>query len=127
MPARGIKECLYDIRDAIADIQAFTREMTRDAFLRLPDEDGKTYRAIKNAFSEIAEAVKHLPDDVYARHSSIDWRGFAGLRELMAHRYFAIDLPRLWPVLGDELPVLATAVETELARRAALLPASKGS
>src|SRR3954451_24882456 len=73
-------------------------------------------RAIKNAVSELGEAVKSLPPYLYARHPEVDWRGLAGLRDIVVHRYFALDLPRLWPVLKGEFPVILAVVRTELER-----------
>lgn len=114
MPARDAEDCLRDILDAVRDIQVFTHEMAEESFLALPSEDRRTYRAIKNAVAEIGEAVKGLPSEICARHPAVDWRGLAGLRDILSHRYFVVDLLRLWPVLRDELPVLRKAVESEL-------------
>ncbi len=72
---------------------------------------------MKNAVAEVGEAVKALPQDVCARHPGVDWRGLAGLRDVMIHRYFALDLVRLWPVVQDEFPEVLKAVRAELSRR----------
>ncbi len=60
--------------------------------------------------------MKDLPSDVTARHPNIDWRGFAGLRDVVTHAYFGLDLPRLRPVVVEEIPALHAAVEAELIR-----------
>ena len=80
----------------------------------LAETDRRTYRALKNTLAEIGEAVKLLPPDLLGRHPSVDWRGWAGLRDLVSHQYFSLELPRLRPTVVDELPVLLTAVEGEL-------------
>ena len=108
------KNRLRDILAAATDLKSFVAGMTLMVFERLPESDHKTYRAIKNAVSEIGESVKALPPAIYDRHSGIDWRGFAGLRDIVIHQYFDVDLARLWPVLIDELPALTEAVEAEL-------------
>lgn len=92
----------------------FVRGMTPAQFDALPEADRRTYRAVKNAVSEIGEAVKALPPEVCARHPQIDWKGIAGLRDIVVRRYFAVDLPRLWPVLVEEFPQLLKAVSAEL-------------
>jgi uncharacterized protein with HEPN domain len=46
----------------------------------------------------------------------VDWKGFAGLRDLVAHQYFGIDTSQLLPIIRDELPGLLTAVESEVQR-----------
>jgi uncharacterized protein with HEPN domain len=105
---------LRDIIQAITDVMSFIDGMTAEAFDDLAETDRRTYRAIKNAVSEIGEAVKALPPEIYDRHPAIDWRGIAGLRDIVVHRYFDVDLPRLWPVLIEEFPALLKAAETEL-------------
>ncbi len=114
MPPRPAEDRLRDIVSAIEDIQAFMRGMAPETFLALPANDRRTYRALMNAIAEIGEAIKDLPDALTARHPAIDWRGFAALRNIVAHRYFIVDLPRLRPVLIDELPALLRVVMREL-------------
>jgi Protein of unknown function DUF86 len=72
------------------------------------------FRAIKNALSELGEAAKSIPEETRVRYPDVDWKGFAGLRDLMAHQYFVIDTRMLLPIIRDETPVLLRAVECEL-------------
>jgi uncharacterized protein with HEPN domain len=58
--------------------------------------------------------VKTLPQEVTARHSGIDWRGFARLRDVIAHGFFSLRQELLLPIVRDELPALLAAIETEL-------------
>ena len=113
---RDQKARLSDIRAAIRDLQTFVRGLSEGEFLKLPETDQKTYRAIKNALSEIGEAIKELPPAIFEAHPGIDWRGFAALRDVIAHQYFQLKLHRLWPTLADEVPNLLTAIEAELAK-----------
>ena len=110
-------ELLLTIAAAATDACAFAEGLTLDAFERLPSADPRTYRAIKNALTELGEAVKSVPPEVCARYPEIDWRGLAGLRNIVVHRYFALDLRRLWPVVLEELPVVLVAVQRELRRQ----------
>jgi uncharacterized protein with HEPN domain len=104
-----------DIHAAAIDVLSFVEGLDEDSFVTLPLRDRRTYRAIKNALSEIGEAIKALPPEVLAGHPEIDWRGFAGLRDIVSHQYFGIELPRLWPTITDELPLLVAAVMAEIA------------
>jgi uncharacterized protein with HEPN domain len=92
----------------------FVKGMETDAFHALPHADRMAYRAIKNALVELGEAVKAIPDDIRKRYPEVDWKGFAGLRDIIAHRYFGIDAGRLLPIIRTEVPVLRAAVEREL-------------
>lgn len=113
---RRVADRLLDIRDAVQDVLDFTEGMDEAAFLLLAERDRKGYRAIKNALSELGEAIKALPPNLTARHPAMDWRGLAGLRDIIIHQYFGVDLRRLWPVVREEFPALIQAVQDELRR-----------
>ncbi len=111
---RTSEERLLDILDAARDLRDFVADLEAKAFEALPHADRLGYRAIKNALAELGEAVKALPAEIRQRHPTVDWRGFAGLRDLVAHQYFAIDVGRLHPIVRDEIPGLIEAAEQEL-------------
>jgi uncharacterized protein with HEPN domain len=113
---RNQADLLADIRTAALDIMSFVGGFDEAAFATLPTSDRRTFRAIKNALVEIGEAIKQLPPEVLASHRTVDWRGFAGLRNIVAHQYFSVELPRLWLTVTTELPGLVAAVDAELAR-----------
>jgi len=114
MTRRGTRERLEDIRAAAQDALEFCGCLDEAAFAALPTADRRTYRALKNVLAEIGEAVKLLPPDLLMRHPEVDWRGWAGLRDVVSHQYFSLELPHLRPTIVDELPVLFTAVTGEL-------------
>jgi uncharacterized protein with HEPN domain len=113
---RGTRERLQDITAAAEDAMAFTAGLDTAAFVALPTVDRRTYRALKNALTEIGEAVKLLPPDLLVRHPGVDWRGWAGLRDVLSHQYFNLELPLLRPTVVDELPALLAAVTAELGK-----------
>ncbi len=115
-PRRGVQDRLQDICDAAQDATDFAAGLDAAGFAALPGTDRRTYRALKNALAEIGEAVKLLPPDVLARHPGVDWRGWAGLRDVVSHQYFSLELSRLHPTVSDELPVLLAAIRLELGR-----------
>ena len=113
---RTTRERLTDIRDAARDLLDFVGTMESEAFHLLPATDRMAHRATKNALAEIGEAIKTLPPEIALRHPAVDWRGFAGLRDVVSHAYFGLDQERLWPVIRDEVPPLLAAIEQELGR-----------
>jgi uncharacterized protein with HEPN domain len=58
----------------------------------------------------IGEAVKNLPDEVKAKNSKLPWRKIAGMRDLLIHKYFGVDIELTWRVLTKELPILRSNV-----------------
>ena len=58
----------------------------------------------------IGEAVKNLPNDLRGRHPEVAWREIAGLRDVIAHTYFALDADILWDAVECDIPALLDAV-----------------
>ena len=54
----------------------------------------------------IGEACKHVPPEVRAEHPSVDWRRIAGLRDVVIHEYFGVDIEIVWDVVTREAPAL---------------------
>jgi uncharacterized protein with HEPN domain len=115
---RAPTELLNDVLRCAQDIVDYARDMDMQAFLAIPERDGKTYRAIKNALSEMAEAVKNLPAEIKGRHPSVDWRGLSGIRVIIVHRDHRVDMELVWPMVKEDLLKLIEAVTAELAQAA---------
>lgn len=113
---RTVAERLLDIREAARDVVDIAGAMEDGAFHALPHADRIAYRALKNALSELDEAVKALPREVTDRHAPVNWRGFAGRRDIVSHGYSGLRQDLLWPIVREEVPGLLAAVEAELAR-----------
>ncbi|MBQ6473335.1 MAG: DUF86 domain-containing protein [Victivallales bacterium] len=60
--------------------------------------------AVLRNFEIIGEAAKHIPDDYRDLHSEIKWRGMAGLRDILIHEYFGIDLVNVWNISKGAIP-----------------------
>jgi uncharacterized protein with HEPN domain len=60
--------------------------------------------AIIRRLEIIGEAVKNLPPSFRDKHSSIPWKQMAGMRDILIHEYFDVDLSLTWRVAKQELP-----------------------
>ncbi len=76
--------------------------------------DDKTVDAVVRNLEVIGEAVKRLPPELRARRSDIEWQRIAGLRDILIHEYFGVDIDILWDVIVNKLPALEHAVESLL-------------
>lgn len=56
----------------------------------------------------IGEAVAQLPDDVKNNNPTIPWSLIKGMRNRLIHEYFGTDLPVVWNVIKNDLPVFKT-------------------
>lgn len=116
---RAPEDCLRDILEATAAIVAYTRG-GKQAF----EADAMLRDAVVARLIQIGQAVKDVQSegpDLRRLQPEIPWRNIAGMRDKLAHRYWAMDIAIVWEVVESELPKLVAAVRELLAGR---LPAT---
>lgn len=102
---------LNDIHHHIVLAQQFTAGMNHDA---LRDDLRATY-AVTRCLEIISEASRRLPDELKARHPSIQWRGMAAAGNIYRHEYEDVAVRGVWDTLSHHLPPLRIVIEQELA------------
>jgi len=103
---RDVDLYIFDILDAINRIQEYTSELTYDDFTA----SRMCVDAVIKNFLIIGEAVKKIPAEMKAGHTSVDWKNIAGLRDVLVHAYFRIDDEILWDIIQNKLEDLKYAV-----------------
>jgi uncharacterized protein with HEPN domain len=101
---------LDDILDAIGAIRQYTGDLSRKDF----GQDRKTVDAVLRNLEVIGEAVKQLPVEVRSAHPDVEWQKIAGLRDILIHAYFGVDLDIVWDVVSNKLPAVETRIRTIL-------------
>jgi len=104
---RDYKVHLEDVLEATAKIGRYTAGLSREAF----SGDEKTIDAVIRNLEIIGEAVKKVPDEIRSKHPEVDWKKIAGLRDILIHEYFGIDLEIIWDIVQNKLPVLETQIK----------------
>jgi uncharacterized protein with HEPN domain len=95
-------ERLRDIANAIAAIRDYLA-----AAEGIPTREVDMLRsALLFQFVVIGEAVKHLTTETREAHPDIPWAAVAGLRDLIAHEYFAVRMERILEIVEHDLPAL---------------------
>jgi uncharacterized protein with HEPN domain len=99
---RDFEVYLEDIRQAIRKIHNYTASLTRESFA----QDAMRIDAVVRNLEIIGEATKMIPESIRARYPSVEWKKIAGLRDILAHHYFEVDLDIVWDILQNKLPAL---------------------
>ena len=91
-----------DIREAIDKVRNYTAGLTRESFA----QDAMRIDAVIRNLEIIGEAAKMVPESIRARFPLVEWKKIAGLRDILAHHYFEVDLDIIWDILQNKLPEL---------------------
>jgi len=105
--SRDEQERLRDIQDAIAAIREHLKQAGQTAAAK---EDPLLHDALLFQFVVIGEAVKNLSSETRESAPEIPWTDIAGLRDLIAHEYFRIDIHRVLEIVERDLPPLEQAI-----------------
>jgi uncharacterized protein with HEPN domain len=108
--SRDEQERLRDIKDAIATIRAHLASVDETSAAK----EDPLHDALLFQFVVIGEAVKHLSPETREASPEIPWTDIAGLRDLIAHEYFRIDIHRVLEIVEQDLPSLERAIDRQL-------------
>jgi len=64
----------------------------------------------------LGEAAARISGDFQNRYSEIPWSKIIGMRNILVHDYFAIDIEVVWSVVEKELPKLKSQIQNILDR-----------
>ncbi len=67
--------------------------------------------AVERQLTIVGEAVKRLTFQFRDAHPEIDWRRWAGLRDIVIHAYDVVDVPQLWEIARDDIAELLEFLE----------------
>jgi uncharacterized protein with HEPN domain len=62
--------------------------------------------AVIRNFEIIGEASKNIPIDIQQRYPEIPWRQMCGMRNVLIHEYFGVDIDTVWYTAKKQLPAL---------------------
>ena len=93
---------LAHILESIDLIEGYSEGKTREEFV----ESLQLQDAIIRRIEIIGEAVKNLPEDFKRDHPEIAWQKIAGMRDVLIHQYFGVDLALTWDVVQSDIPDL---------------------
>ncbi|OGW89400.1 MAG: nucleotidyltransferase [Omnitrophica bacterium RIFCSPLOWO2_01_FULL_50_24] len=98
---RDDRERLQDILEAIERIERYSAK-GRKAF----ESDELVQNWIVRHLQIIGEATRSLSLDLREKHPDISWSKIIGMRNILVHDYFGIDVDVVWSAVERDLPEL---------------------
>ena len=91
---------LKHILESIGEIEKNIHEMSGVKFF----SSTTIQDAVVRRLEIIGEAVKNIPGSFRKEYPKIPWKKIAGLRDILIHEYFGVDLKLVWKITNKDIP-----------------------
>ena len=98
---------LWDIAHYAARAEEFVAGLDYEQFAA----DEEKGLAVLHALQIIGEAAGHLPASIKQRYPAVPWADIVGMRNLIVHGYYVMDLEIVWKTVHQDLPPLRQAID----------------
>ena len=89
-----------DILGAMNKIERYTDGLIYDDFI----EQEIVVDAVVRNLEIIGEAAKNIPIKLQEQFLLVPWKRMIGLRNIISHGYFGIDMSIIWEIITQNLP-----------------------
>ena len=93
---------LTHILDSINLVEEYLKGKSKLDFLNSKQLQDSVIRRIEI----IGEAIKNIPNDIKENYNQTPWKEITGMRDILIHQYFGVDLDLTWQVIDKDLPRL---------------------
>jgi uncharacterized protein with HEPN domain len=99
---RDNRAWIQDILASIVNIETYTADLDFDAFTA----SQQVQHAVLFNIQIIGETANRIDTEFRNSMPSIPWPQMIGMRNVIVHGYFTINLQIVWKTISDELPKL---------------------
>jgi len=106
----GDEARINHILDAVLEIEKYLYQKTYNDF----QADTMLQSACIRQLEIIGEAAGRISEALKEKSNSVEWREIIGLRNLLIHEYFGVDIDLVWQILETDIPKLKSNIRTIL-------------
>lgn len=97
---------IEDIIECIEIIREYTHLKSIDEFI----DNQLLQDGVIRRLEIIGEVVKKLDPVLKEKYPDVKWREIAGMRDVLIHDYFGVNVKRVWKVVESELDTLKSSL-----------------
>ena len=107
MPSREFKLRLQDMLTEITVVEETVAGLTYETF----SKNEQALRVVLYSLAVIGEAVASSINALEAATPELPWEQIRGMRNMVIHEYFQLDLEIVWETTQSDLPTLKSALQ----------------
>ncbi len=105
------RQNVLDIKEAVDKILSYTKNINDCIEF---EKNILVFDAVLMNVVVIGEAVGRLSDPFKDEHDNIEWAKIKGLRNIIAHDYFGIDIEEIWQIIDGTIPEFLVQIDVVL-------------
>ncbi len=106
MRRRSVRLYVVDMLRAIEKIERFTEGLDLASF----SSSELVVDAVLRNLEVLGEAARNVPEEMRETHPDIPWGKIVGLRNIVAHAYFGVDLENVWKIVQENVPEVRSSI-----------------
>ncbi|MBC7334423.1 MAG: DUF86 domain-containing protein [Actinobacteria bacterium] len=103
MSKRSPKLFVHDMLEAIEKIERYMESIDDPEEFK---ERDIVIDAVLRNLEIVGEAARNIPTEIREKYPEIPWNRVIGLRNVVIHGYFVVDLDIIWVIVKQQLPEL---------------------